>query len=175
MSVKEAANGIDFVDEHFVEDDEETQQDNKYLTFKISNESYGIDIGDITEIIEMQKITEVPDMPHYVKGVINLRGRVIPVINLRLRFNLEEIGYDDRTCIVIAKVNDVSIGFIVDRVLEVLDIPEDDIAPPPQFKTASGYEKYVMGIGKIGEDVKILLDAEKIINSEELLRIKESA
>jgi purine-binding chemotaxis protein CheW len=159
-------------DHFFSDDDEDESQDNKYLTFSISNEVYGIDIGDITEIIEMQKITEVPDMPKYVKGVINLRGRVIPVMDLRLRFNIDEREYDDRTCVVIVNVEDTSIGFVVDRVLEVVDIPEGNIDPPPQFKSASGFDKYVTGIGKVGEDVKILLDATKIIQSEELEKLK---
>ena len=173
MNVKENVEDIDLVDEHFIEDDEDTLQDNKYLTFKISDETYGVDIGDITEIIELQKITGIPDMPDHVKGVINLRGKVIPVIDLRLRFHLEDWKYDDRTCIVIAKVNETSVGFIVDRVLEVLDIPEANIDPPPQFKSKSGYEKYVMGIGKVGKDVKILIDVQKVVHSEDMDRIKE--
>jgi purine-binding chemotaxis protein CheW len=173
MSVKEKVKELNLEDEHFVDDDEEKSLDNKYLTFKISDEVYGIDIGDITEIIEIQKITSVPDMPVYVKGVINLRGRVIPVMDLRLRFRLDEREYDDRTCVVIVHVNDSSVGFVVDRVLEVVDLPENNIDPPPQFKSASGYDKYVSGIGKIGEEVKILLNAEKIINSEELNKITE--
>ena len=176
MSVKEEIKKREIEDEHFIDDDEEDgSQDNKYLTFKIGDEDYGIDIGDITEIIELQKITEVPDMPTYVKGVINLRGKVIPVMNLRVRFNMEEREYDDRTCVIIVNVTNNSIGFIVDRVLEVIDIPDGDIDPPPQFKTASGYEKYVKGIGKIGEEVKILIDAQRIIRTEELEKISQNA
>jgi purine-binding chemotaxis protein CheW len=174
MTVKNKVKELNLEDEHFADDDEDNSLDNKYLTFRISEEVYGMDIGDITEIIEIQKITSVPDMPSYVKGVINLRGRVIPVMDLRLRFHFEEREYDDRTCVVIVNVNDSSVGFVVDRVLEVVDLPDNNIDPPPQFKSASGYEKYVSGIGKIGDDVKILLDAQKIINSEELIKIKEA-
>lgn len=174
-AIKDKIKERDYEDEHFIDDDDEdSSKENKYLTFRISDEIYGIDIGDITEIIEMQKITDVPDMPKYVKGVINLRGKVIPIMDLRLRFNMEERKYDDRTCIIIVNISESSIGFIVDTVLEVVDIPEAEIDPPPQFKTASGFERYVSGIGKIGEDVKILLDADKIVHSEELKKISET-
>ena len=175
MLAEEIVKEEDIINEHFIDDEqEEGTQDNKYLTFNISKEVYGIDIGDITEIIEMQKITEVPDMPKFVKGVINLRGKVIPVMDLRLRFNMQERECDDRTCVVIVKIKETSIGFIVDRVLEVVDIPDSDIDLPPQFKTVSGYERYVTGIGKIGENVKILLDAQKIIHQEELDRLSNN-
>lgn len=162
-------------DEFFLADDEdEDTSENKYLTFKISDEDYGIPINDVTEIIEIQKITDVPDMPEYVMGVINLRGRVIPVIDLRLRFRLPKRDYDDRTCIVIVNINNTAIGFIVDRVLEVVDITADNIDPAPDFKTASGKDKYISGIGKVGNDVKILLDAKKIIQQEDIIKIEEN-
>lgn len=174
MAVKEKIKEREYEDEHFIDDDEdESGKENKFLTFRIADEIYGIDISDITEIIEMQKITDVPDMPNFVKGVINLRGKVIPIMDLRLRFNMEEREYDDRTCIIIVNINETAIGFIVDTVLEVVDISEDNIDPPPQFKTASGYERYVSGIGKIGNDVKILLDADKIVHREELEKITQ--
>jgi purine-binding chemotaxis protein CheW len=174
MAVKEKIKERDFEDEHFIDDDEDDlSKENKYLTFRISDEVYGIDISDITEIIEMQKITDVPDMPNFVKGVINLRGKVIPIMDLRLRFNMEEREYDDRTCVIIVNISESTIGFIVDTVLEVVDISEENIDPPPQFKTASGYERYVSGIGKIGNDVKIILDADKIVHREELDKIKQ--
>ncbi len=173
-AIKEKTKKREYEDEHFIDDDEdESSKENKFLTFKIADEVYGIAISDITEIIEVQKVTDVPDMPKYVKGVINLRGKVIPIMDLRLRFNMEERKYDDRTCIVIVNINETSIGFIVDTVLEVVDIPEAEIDPPPQFKTASGYEMYVAGIGKFGDEVKILLDADKIVHRDELKKISE--
>lgn len=153
---------------YFDEDEDEDILDNKYLTFKIAEEVYGIIISNILEIIELQKITEVPDMPKFVKGVINLRGKVIPIMDLRLRFKMEGREYDDRTCIVIVKINEKSIGLIVDTVLEVVDIPKNEIEPSPQFKNGSSYEKYVSGLGKIGDEIKILLDIEKIIYLEDL-------
>jgi purine-binding chemotaxis protein CheW len=176
MSVEDVLKKKDFMDEHFVDDDEdEGTQDTKYLTFSIAEEVYGINISDITEIIEIQKVTEVPDMPKYVKGVINLRGKVIPIIDLRLRFNMDERNYDDRTCIVIVTVNGNLIGFIVDTVLEVVAIPEKDVSEPPQFRKAGSNEKYITGIGKVGDKVKILLDAGKLVQEEELGKISNNA
>ncbi len=156
----------------FFDDDEDDEAlENKYLTFKIADEIYGIFINDVIEIIELQKITEVPDMPKYVKGVINLRGKVIPIMDLRIRFKMEIREYDDRTCIVIVNINEKPIGFIVDTVLEVVDIPKTEIEPSPQFKNESNYEKYVSGLGKVGDEIKILLDVEKIVYLEDLENI----
>ena len=114
-------------------------------------------------------------MPKYVKGVINLRGKVIPIIDLRLRFNMEKREFDDRTCIVIVTVNGNAIGFIVDTVLEVVAIPEKDVSEPPQFKKSGSNERYITGIGRVGEKVKILLDAGKIIQEEEMGKISINA
>jgi len=150
------------------EDENEDTQADKYLFFKIGKESYGIGIKYIIEIIELQKIAEVPDMPRYVKGVINLRGKVIPNIDLRLRFGMEEREYDDRTCIVVTEIDGVSIGFIVDTVEEVMEITQDNIEEAPPFQTRSGEEKYISGMGKVGEQVKILLDVEKLVQDERL-------
>jgi purine-binding chemotaxis protein CheW len=149
------------------EEDEDTQA-NKYLFFRIGQESCGIGIRHIIEIIELQTISAVPDMPDYVKGVINLRGKVIPIVDLRLRFGIEEREYDDRTCIVVAEVDRVLIGLIVDTVEEVLEILESNIEPPPRFKTVSGRDRYISGMGKAGEQVKILIDVEKIVRGEDV-------
>ncbi len=154
------------------DDEDDNSQANKYLLFDIGEEVYGIGIASVTEIIEMQKITEVPDIPGYVKGVINLRGRVIPVLNLRLRFGMEERAYDDRTCIIIVNVEDFSLGFIVDTVAEVHDILEKDIEPAPSFKNESKRNRYISGLGKIGEEIKILIDVKKILEEREVEAIK---
>jgi purine-binding chemotaxis protein CheW len=152
----------------FIEDDaEENAQANKYLLFNLVEDVYGIGIASVTEIIEMQRITDVPDMPSYVKGVINLRGRVIPVIDLRLRFGMDERAYDDRTCIIIVSVQDSTMGLIVDTVAEVLDIPEADVEPPPNFKIDSGSGRYISGIAKVGEDVKIIIDVSQILKEQD--------
>ena len=158
----------------FIEDDEDVDnQSNKYLMFKLGNEEYGIDIKRITAIEELPQITVIPDMPNFVKGVINLRGKVIPAVDLRLRFGLEEREYDDRTCIVIVSVNESTIGLIVDIVSEVHEIGENDISPPPSFKNASGKEQYIAGLAKQGEEVKIILDVQKIISDKNKNILKE--
>jgi purine-binding chemotaxis protein CheW len=151
-----------------VEDDEEMElQVEKYLLFTLGEEEYGIDIARITAIEELQQITAIPGMPDFVKGVINLRGKVIPAVDLRLRFGLEEREYDDRTCIIIVSVNEGTIGFIVDIVSEVHEIGNEDIGPPPFFKKVSGNEQYISGLAKKGEGVKIILDVHKIISNED--------
>ncbi len=166
----------DLVDDFLAEDeDDEDTQANKYLFFRIGKESYGIGIRHIIEIIELQPISQVPDMPPYVRGVINLRGKVIPVIDLRLRFGIDERDYDDRTCIVVNEIGKSLIGFIVDTVEEVMEIPESGIEPPPTFKTASGKDRYISGLGKVGEAVKILLDVEKIVRDDEAAELAGAA
>jgi purine-binding chemotaxis protein CheW len=150
------------------EEDDENSQANKYLLFNIEDEVYGINITHVVEIIEMQRITEVPDMPAFVKGVINLRGRVIPVVDLRLRFDMKEREHDDRTCVIIVKIQESSVGFIVDTVAEVQDIQDTDIEPPPQFRTSSGRDQYISGLGKVGDRVRILIDVKKLVTEREL-------
>jgi purine-binding chemotaxis protein CheW len=153
-------------------DDEDTQKD-KYLTFLLGGEDYGLKISYVTEIIGIQKIAEVPDMPEFIKGVINLRGKVIPVMDVRSRFHLEFREYDERTCIIVVDVNDSVIGLVVDEVNEVVDIPESQVEPPPKsFGGAGG--RYIEGMGKIGDDVKILLDVSKILHEEELETLGEA-
>ncbi|NLP14652.1 MAG: purine-binding chemotaxis protein CheW [Clostridium sp.] len=145
--------------------EEDTQKD-KYLTFIIGKEVYGIEIKFVTEIIGIQQITEVPELPNYIKGIINLRGKIIPVMDIRLRFKKEAREYNDRTCIVVVEINDVFVGLIVDSVAEVVGISENDIVPPPD--TSIGFNnRYIKGIGKIGEDVKLLIDCNMLLNDEE--------
>jgi len=151
-----------------LDDEDEDTQANKFLFFRIGTESYGIGIKHIIEIIELQRISQVPDMPVYVKGVINLRGKVIPIIDLRLRFRMEARAYDDRTCIVVTEIAGVLIGFVVDTVEEVIEIPESKVEPPPRFKGSSGQDRYISGLGKVGNAVKILLDIERIIDDQSL-------
>jgi purine-binding chemotaxis protein CheW len=153
-------------------DDEDTQKD-KYLTFHIGTEDYGISIAYVTEIIGIQSITEIPEMPDFIKGVINLRGKVIPVMDVRTRFKLPPREYDERTCIIVVEIDGTSVGLVVDTVNEVADIPEDQIEPPPQTKRKGG--SYIQGIGKIDKDVKILLDIKKILYEDEIESIAEAA
>jgi len=158
----------------FQEVDEEVEE-NKFLLCKLGNEVYGINIIYVTDIIELQKITEVPDMPDYVQGVINLRGNVIPVIDLRIRFGMESREYDDRTVITVVKIRESSIGFIVDTATEVQDIPEKNIDPPPNFQESGEKNRYIAGLGKHEEQVIILLDMEKLIGEEEIESIQSGA
>ena len=152
-------------DNDFYDEDEDTQKD-KYLSFTVGKEEYGIAISFVTEIIGILKITEVPEMPPYIKGVINLRGKVIPVMDVRLRFKMQERPYDDRTCIVVVNVNGAAVGLVVDTVREVADIPENQIELPPEVAEAG--QGYIQGLGKSGEEVKILLDIEKLVRAEDL-------
>lgn len=150
--------------------EEEDTQKGKFLVFSIDKEQYGIEIKYVIEIIGIQKITEVPELPNYVKGVINLRGKIIPVMDVRLRFKKSFREYDDRTCIIVVQIMDMSIGLIIDRVLEVADIAEDQITPPPELNKSSS-NKYIKGIGKVGEEVKLLIDCNKLLSQEEIEEI----
>jgi len=152
---------------------EEDTQKGRFLTFSLDKESYGIEIKYVTEIIGMQAITEIPELPGYVKGIINLRGKIIPVIDVRLRFKKVPKEYNDRTCIIVIDINDVSIGLIVDSVSEVLTIPEEGIVEPPRMDKGFG-NRYIKSIGKVGNDVKLLLDCEKILTEDEFEELSEA-
>lgn len=141
---------------------EDTQKD-KYLTFLIDNEYYGIEIRFVTEIIGIQAIASVPELPGYIRGIINLRGKIIPVMDVRLRFRKEFLEYNDRTCIIVIDIGDISIGLIVDSVSEVLSIDEDNVVPPPDLRTGA-QNRYIKGIGKVGKDVKLILDCDRLLN-----------
>ncbi|MBU3101479.1 MULTISPECIES: chemotaxis protein CheW [Clostridium] len=158
--------------EEIMETAEDTQR-GKFLTFSVGKESYGIEIKFVTEIIGIQEITEVPELPDYVKGIINLRGKIIPVIDVRLRFRKEPKDYNDRTCIVVINIKETTVGLIVDNVAEVINIDDSNIVPPPQMKTGF-HNRYVRGIGKVGNEVKLLLDCDKLLNDEELDKIIET-
>jgi len=144
----------------------DTQKD-KYLTFNIANEDYGIEISFIREIVGIQEITSLPELPVFLKGVINLRGLIIPVIDVRLRFGMEEIDYEERTCIIVVQIREASFGLIVDSVSEVLSIEENLIDSPPGVRTDSK-DYFLKGIAKVGDEVKIIIDIDKILSSKEI-------
>jgi len=150
-----------------IDETAEDTQKGKFLTFSIGKEAYGFEIKYVTEIIGIQEITEVPELPIYVKGIINLRGKIIPVMDVRLRFKKEPIEYNDRTCIVVIDIHDISIVLIVDHVAEVLVILPENIVPPSATKTGF-HNRYIKGIGKVGSEVKLLLDCDKLLNDEEV-------
>jgi purine-binding chemotaxis protein CheW len=151
-------------DKNMIQIEEDTQKD-RYLTFSIGTESFGVDIKYVTEIIGIQPITIVPEVPDYVKGIINLRGKIIPVIDIRLKFKKESIEYDDRTCIIVVEVDEVIAGFIVDNVTEVITIAGDDIVPPPEYKECF-QNNYIKNIGKTPNGIKLLLDCQMILSGE---------
>jgi len=136
----------------------------KFLTFVLGAETYALDIRHVREIIGMQKITTVPDVPPFIKGVINLRGKVIPVMDVRARFRLPLRDYDDRTCIIVIHVREWSVGLVVDTVSEVLDIPADQIEPTPRVAGATS-ARFLDGMGKVGERVRLLLNAEALLGA----------
>ncbi len=152
---------------------EEDTQKGKFLTFSIGKEDYGIEIKYVTEIIGIQDITEVPELPDYIKGIINLRGKIIPVMDVRIRFRKPFREYNDRTCVIVVDIHEISLGLIVDYVCEVLDIQDEHIVPPPDFKTGFN-NRYVRGIGKVGTGVKLLLDCDKLLNENEAAAIQDS-
>jgi purine-binding chemotaxis protein CheW len=152
------------VDDSFLEED--TQKD-KYLSFIIDDEICAIEIQFVTEIIGIQKITEVPNSKPYIKGVINLRGNITPVVNVRSRFKIDEIDYTERTCIIVVSINNLHIGLIVDEVSEVINIPLERISPPPHTNKGSK-SRYIKGIGKVSKDIIIVLDLSNLLYDEPL-------
>jgi len=149
--------------------EEQATQKGKNLTFNVDNEIYGFEIKYVRQIIGLQDITPVPEQPKYIKGIINLRGQIIPVMDVRLKFQKEEKDYDDRTCIVVLDVDDLSLGVIVDRVSEVIEIADENITDAPDFDQEIN-ERYIRGIGKIEEKVVILLDCKQLIKHGEARR-----
>lgn len=145
----------------------------KYLTFKLDNEEYGVEILKVREIMGLLDITKVPQTPGFVEGVINLRGKVIPVVDLRAKFGLPRAEYNDQTCIIVVDVGMMT-GIIVDTVSEVDDIPESNIEPPPQIGGAID-TGFILGMGKVKDEVKILLDIAKVLNSEDLVIALDAA
>lgn len=149
---------------------EEDTQKGKFLTFSLGEEFYGIDIMYVTEIVGIQPITVVPELPDFIKGIINLRGKIIPVMDARLKFKKEPKDYNDRTCIIVIDVLELSIGIIVDAVSEVLNISDDNIVPPPNLN--SGGRKYIKSVGKSDKHVTLILDCEKLLDEKEVDEIK---
>ncbi len=148
----------------------------KYLTFILDEEEYGIGILKVKEIIGMMPVTSVPRTPDFVKGVINLRGKVIPVVDLRLKFAMESISYTDRTCIIVVEIDTntttVLIGIVVDAVSEVLNIQESEIEETPKFATSLNTD-YILGMAKMEGGVKILLDIDRVLSQQEVTQLEK--
>ncbi len=153
-------------------------REGKYLTFSLAQEEYGIGILKIREIIGMMPVTSVPQTPEYVKGVINLRGKVIPVADLRLRFGMQAIDYTDRTCIIVVEiagqVGTIQIGIVVDAVSEVLNIKGEEVEDTPTFGTKLDTD-FILGMAKMEGGVKILLDIDQVLSAEEIVVLEKAA
>ena len=150
----------------------------KYLTFRLAEEDYGIPLLQVKEIIGMMPVTAVPQTPDYVKGVINLRGKVIPVSDLRLRFGMNPTDYNERTCIIVVDIQGrehaTRMGVIVDAVSEVLNVREEDIEPAPSFGDQARTD-YILGMANMDERVKLLLDIDKVFDPEEIAGLEKAA
>jgi purine-binding chemotaxis protein CheW len=162
---QEEEEGLEEVEDSSFDD----AQKDRYMTFGIAGQNYGIEILNVTEIVGLQTIAEVPDVPHYVKGMINLRGNVVPVVDVRLRFGMEEREYDDRTCVIVVNCEGSTVGMIVDFVNEVAVFSEDHISPAPKKGEHSLSSEYISGMGKQGEKVTILLDINRLLHGEKAL------
>lgn len=158
-------------------DELEVQRDTqkgKYVTFKSGNEYFGLKIQYVNEIIGYQEITAIPESEEYIKGLINLRGKIIPVIDVRLRFKQDPFEYTDRTCIIVINVNQLVVGLIVEKIAEVVEIQEENILPAPSIgKADKSQNKYVYGIGKVGDQVKLLLDPDRLLNDDEKIALEQ--
>ena len=146
----------------------------KYLTFKLDVEEFGLEILKVQEIIKMMDITRVPRTPSFVRGVINLRGKVIPIVDLRLKFDMDTRESTEKTCIIVVTVKrssgSVIMGIIVDEVSEVLDVAGESIEPPPQFGGTVD-TAFILGMGKVGERVVTLMDVDKVLSGEEVAAV----
>lgn len=152
-------------------------REGKYLTFELGGEAYGLEILKVKEIIGIMNITSVPRMPEYVKGVINLRGKVIPVVDLRLKFGMEALEYNERTCIIVVDItgrsaNNVMVGIVVDSVSDVMNIGDDEIEDTPTFGVKLDTE-YILGMAKSKGGVKILLDIDRVLSNEEIVSLEK--
>jgi purine-binding chemotaxis protein CheW len=141
--------------------------ENMYLTFQVADEAYAVNIGCVTEIVGIQRISEIPDVPAYIKGAMNLRGKVIPVMDQRLRFKLPARDYDERTTIIVLDLEGVPTGLVVDQVTDVLTIPKENIDPPP-FWLNGGEQGVVRGLGKLNNTISLILDVPRLVYDKEL-------
>lgn len=158
-----------------VDSDERDAQKGMYMTFKSGEEYFGLKIQYVSEIIQFQAITEIPETEDYIKGLINLRGKVIPVMDVSLRLCQTPIAYNDRTCIIVINVKDMLVGLIVETIAEVVDICEDSILPPPPVGINEQRQNlYIYGVGKVGDSVKLLLDPDKLLNDKDLTVVEQA-
>ncbi len=148
---------------------EDDTQKGKFMTFQTGKEFFGISISYVNEIIAMQPIAAIPEVDDYVKGLINLRGKIIPVIDVRVRFKMEPCEYTDRTCIIVIDVKSTTVGLIVEKIAEVDTIADDSVVPPPTLgRKEHEHNKYVYGLARTEDGVKLLIDPEKLIKQDDI-------
>jgi purine-binding chemotaxis protein CheW len=164
--------GIETMNVAVSSDDDEMK--GKYLTFWTDDQLFGVPIKDVVQIVGMQKITKIPEYPDYAKGVINLRGTIVPLIDVRLRMGKPGQEYNDRTCIIVTNVHSNYFGFIVDQVEEVTDISDDVVSPPPKLN-GDTVNKYLTGIARMGDKLVLMVNTAKILGEEEFAALLESA
>jgi purine-binding chemotaxis protein CheW len=160
------------------EDQVRTLRGGKFLTFLMANEKYGLEILKVREIIGMMDVTSVPTTPAFVRGVINLRGKIIPVVDLRLKFGMKAKEDTPRTCIIVVHLThadqEITMGIIVDEVSDVLDITQDQIEPPPSFGPNIRTD-FILGMGKVDQKVVTMLDIDRVLSEEEVALVESSA
>lgn len=154
--------------EHVNEEVLEDIRQGKYMTFQVEADVFGIELRYVNEIIQIQPITPIPEVEHYIKGLINLRGKIIPVIDVADRFGKPAFTYNDRTCVIVIEVKNIEVGLIIENIAEVVSIEEEDILPPPTVGHGAIQEKFIRGIGKIQDEVKLLLDPVKLLSDDAL-------
>ena len=150
------------------EEELEDIRQGKYMTFQVGADFFGIELKYVNEIIQMQPVTPIPEVEHFIKGLINLRGKIIPVIDVADRFGKESFEYNDRTCVIVIEVKGIEVGLIIENIAEVVSIEEENILPPPTVGHNASQGKFIHGIGKIGEEVKLLLDPVKLLSDDAL-------
>lgn len=163
----ESINGAPALDQ-FEQTFDTTQVEGKHLTFWVDHQLYGMPIDAVVQIVGVHEIVSLPEYPEYVKGIINLRGSIIPIIDVRIRFHKEELSYNERTCIIVTSIADKHVGFVVDSVDEVCDIQTGDIVDTPTIASDAG-STFLTGVGKLNGKIVLLLDVSKMIDSDKIL------
>lgn len=138
----------------------------RFLTFNIDDVFYGIELLHTIEIISIQPITKAPNLPRYIKGITNLRGKVVPIIDVRLKFGQPERPYDDKTCIIVVMINEHNVGLIVDSVYDVITVNKEESSPPPEFGSIGNSERFLRSIARVGDRIVMNIDIEKFFQSD---------
>lgn len=159
---------MEMLEQEISEEEQQDVRQGKYMTFQVESDVYGLELKYVNEIIQMQPITPIPEVEHFIKGLINLRGKIIPVIDVADRFGKEPFTYTDRTCVIVIEVKSIEVGLIIENIAEVVSIEENDILPPPMINHNNVQNKFVRGIGKVDGEVKLLLDPVKLLSDDAL-------